>query len=154
MKQQFICKVIVIIAKFGIVIFPSCVPAQFIPQASKACDYCWHFYLYIWCMDTCKCLSGWDALFVVHAQVRKEQVDRYTHGRRIPSCQILVEWADNERRAVKSVHRVTLKGTKEPDSFFQIECKPITRSKSIRFICNTCALYIMGFVLISCVQIR
>ena len=60
-------------------------------------------------------------------------MDTYTRGRQIPSCQILVEWADSEQRAVKSVHKVTLQGTNEP-TFFQIECKPIATCKSITFI--------------------
>ena len=86
-------------------------------------------------------------LFTVHAQVKKEQVDTYTPGRQIPSCQILVEWADSERRAVKSFHKVTLEGTKEP-AFFRIECKPITTGKSITFIIirYLCSIH-HGFIL-------
>jgi len=69
----------------------------------------------------------------VQAQVKKEQVDRYSDGRRIPSCQISVHWAgiEQKEKAVRSFHKVTLKGTREP-SFFQIECKPISTSKWMR----------------------
>jgi len=69
--------------------------------------------------------NGWTITPLSPPVVRKEQVDRYTPGGLIPSCQILVKWADSERRAVDSVHKVTLQGTNEP-TFFRIECKPTT----------------------------
>jgi len=75
---------------------------------------------------------GWTIIPATNPVVKKEQVDRYSDGRRIPSCQISVHWAGNEQKekAVRSFHKVTLKGTREP-SFFQIECKPISTTPLI-----------------------
>ena len=61
------------------------------------------------------------------AQITKKQVDNFRSGRRIPHCEIKVEWMDEDRRPVKLYHDVELKGAKEPFNYITIESDPLPR---------------------------
>ena len=52
-------------------------------------------------------------------QITKKQVDSFTPGRGIPSCQLTVEW-NGDSRPSRLIHKVTLKGAKKPSNYFRI----------------------------------
>ena len=57
-------------------------------------------------------------------QITKHQVDQFVPGRRVPSCQLRVEWTGQQEQPVELVHRVGLPGAKEPFNFFFIRILP------------------------------
>ena len=59
-------------------------------------------------------------------QITKRQVDTFVPGRRVPSCQLCVEWAGQQKEPLKLAHRVELLGAKEPFNFFLIRPPSLT----------------------------
>ena len=84
-------------------------------------------------------------------QITKHQVDTFLPGRRVPSCQLCVEWAGRQQEPLKLAHRVELLGAKEPFNFFLIRppslplppLRPPTplHSKSMCWVVNTPILF-------------
>ena len=57
-------------------------------------------------------------------QITKENVDSFKSGQGIPSCQIRADWTKHSKPS-QLTHKVTLKGTKNPNDYFYIELDPI-----------------------------
>ena len=55
-----------------------------------------------------------------HVQVTKRQVDKFVLGRRVPSCQLRLQWVGTGQPG-DLFHHVTLKGAKEPFNSLAIE---------------------------------
>ena len=53
-------------------------------------------------------------------QVTKHQVDIFEPGKRVPSCQLRLDWNGNEQPTALC-HHVTINGAKEPFNFIAIE---------------------------------
>ena len=64
-----------------------------------------------------------DCLF---SQITKEEVDIYKPGRHIPSCKLKAEWTKQSKPS-RLIHKVTLKGAKQPLNYINIDldCDPI-----------------------------
>ena len=60
------------------------------------------------------------AIHFGHVQVTKRQVDKFVLGRRVPSCQLRLEWVGTGQPVVL-YHHVTLKGAKELFNCLAIE---------------------------------
>ena len=56
-------------------------------------------------------------------QITKQQVDSFSPGQAIPSCQLRAEWT-KQSKPVRLTHKVTLKGVKEPFNYIYIELDP------------------------------
>ena len=52
-------------------------------------------------------------------QITKQQVDSYSPGQIIPSCILRAEWTEQSNPS-RLIHKVTLKGAKEPFNFLNI----------------------------------
>ena len=59
-----------------------------------------------------------------HAQITKEEVDIYKPGRHIPSCKLKAEWT-KQSKPLRLIHKVTLKGAKQPFINIDLDCDPI-----------------------------
>lgn len=57
---------------------------------------------------------------ILFGQVTKKQVDKFVVGKRVPSCQLRLEWVGTGWPVVL-FHHVTLKGAKEPFNCLAIE---------------------------------
>ena len=57
---------------------------------------------------------------ILFGQVTKKQVDKFVVGKRVPSCQLRLEWVGTGQPVVL-FHHVTLKGAKEPFNCLAIE---------------------------------
>ena len=55
----------------------------------------------------------------LNLQITKKQVDSFTPGKKIPSCQLVAKWIGQGKPSELS-HKVTLMGAKEPSNFFHI----------------------------------
>ena len=65
-------------------------------------------------------------LFIILLQITKQEVDSFKPGQQIPTCQLLVEWTENETvRPVNLTFTVDLKGASEPINYFRIDLTPI-----------------------------
>ena len=60
----------------------------------------------------------WLAMFAL-TQITKQQVDSFSPGWRVPSCQLTAEWT-KQSKPVQLTHKVILKGAKEPNNYFII----------------------------------
>ena len=56
-------------------------------------------------------------------QITKQQVDSFSPGQAIPSCQLRAEWTE-QSKPVRLTHKVTLSGAKEPFKYIYIELDP------------------------------
>lgn len=63
-------------------------------------------------------------------QITKGEVDRYTTGKRTPSCQLLLAWTGEEHEKPSDLfHQICLIGAKGPQSFITIESNLQQHSK-------------------------
>ena len=53
-------------------------------------------------------------------QITKKEVDSFSPGRRIPSCQLKAQWTKKSKPS-QFTHKVTLEGAKEPSNYFCID---------------------------------
>ena len=56
-------------------------------------------------------------------QITKQEVDSFDTGQEIPSCQLRAEWTE-ESKPSRLIHKMTLKGAKEPNNYVFIELEP------------------------------
>ena len=63
-------------------------------------------------------------------QITKREVDRYTTGKRTPSCQLLLAWTGEEHEKPSDLfHQICLIGAKGPQNFITIESNLQQHSK-------------------------
>ena len=63
-------------------------------------------------------------LYVPWPQISMEDVDEYKPGRRIPECQLIVQWESDNQRPLQLRHKVYLIGAEAPYNFFHLTVDP------------------------------
>ena len=57
-------------------------------------------------------------------QISRKNADQFEPGRRIPECQLIVEWEKEDQRPVRLRHKVDLIGAEKPYNFMYLTLNP------------------------------
>ena len=61
---------------------------------------------------------------LIHHQISKKDVDNFKPGKCVPKCELIVVWDLEDKKPVRLLHKVILKGASESCNYFYLNLNP------------------------------
>ena len=68
---------------------------------------------------------AWCSIFIIiHHQISKKDVDNFKPGKCVPKCELIVVWDLEDKKPVRLLYKVRLKGASESCNYFYLNLNP------------------------------